>query len=287
MITETNQFFGAVTWTPDDVIFKGSTVYTATIAVTPKTGFTLTGVPANFFTVAGAVAVNAANSGTVTAVFPQTAAHQLESLVISPYDGSVALGYTLPMTATGVYNDLETIDLTGDATWTSDNAGIATVNDTDNKGLVTTVAQGGTVIRAAFNALAGNATLTVTAPVLKAINIVGDTQVAAGLQTAALTINGTKSDNTFGPGCGRHYLDQPYPTTANVSPAGVVTGLKKGTATIKAPLTASAIPTRYRYSTRYCRISPYYRLIRFSRRQPAEPSTSRLSVTIPTARARY
>ncbi|MCL1969614.1 MAG: fibrobacter succinogenes major paralogous domain-containing protein, partial [Bacteroidetes bacterium] len=53
-----------------------STVYTATITITPKTGYTLTGVSEDFFTVAGtsAHATNDANSGVVTAVFPQTEA---------------------------------------------------------------------------------------------------------------------------------------------------------------------------------------------------------------------
>ncbi|HVI40772.1 MAG TPA: S-layer homology domain-containing protein, partial [Anaerovoracaceae bacterium] len=51
------------------------TVYTATITITPKTGYTTTGVAANFFTVAGATSVtNAVNSSVVTAIFPATAA---------------------------------------------------------------------------------------------------------------------------------------------------------------------------------------------------------------------
>jgi len=50
--------------------FETATVYTATITLTPTSGYTLTGVAANFFTVAGANPVtNSANSGVVTAVF--------------------------------------------------------------------------------------------------------------------------------------------------------------------------------------------------------------------------
>ncbi|MGN7760880.1 S-layer homology domain-containing protein [Paenibacillus sp. 22594] len=48
-------------------------VYTATITITPKPGYTLTGVPAYFFTVPGASTTNTANSGVVTAEFPATA----------------------------------------------------------------------------------------------------------------------------------------------------------------------------------------------------------------------
>lgn len=74
-ITEGKQFTGTVTWSPDLVNgkFGPQTVYTATITLTPKVGYKLDGVAANFFTVAGATSVsNEANSGVVTAVFPAT-----------------------------------------------------------------------------------------------------------------------------------------------------------------------------------------------------------------------
>lgn len=74
-ITEGKQFTGTVTWSPDlvDGKFGPQTVYTATITLTPKAGYKLDGVAANFFTVAGATGVsNQANSGVVTAVFPAT-----------------------------------------------------------------------------------------------------------------------------------------------------------------------------------------------------------------------
>lgn len=69
------QFTGTIAWSPDliDSKFGPQTVYTATITLTPKVGYTLSGVAANFFTVEGATSVsNAANSGVVTAVFPAT-----------------------------------------------------------------------------------------------------------------------------------------------------------------------------------------------------------------------
>lgn len=72
-ITEGKQFTGTVTWSPEVSTFAASTVYTATITLTPKAGYKLDGVAANFFTAAGATSVsNGANSGVVTAVFPAT-----------------------------------------------------------------------------------------------------------------------------------------------------------------------------------------------------------------------
>jgi len=68
------QYTGTVTWSPDHSTFAANTQYTATITLTPKNGYTLQGVAANFFTVAGATSVrNGANSGVITAVFSQAA----------------------------------------------------------------------------------------------------------------------------------------------------------------------------------------------------------------------
>ena len=72
-ITETAQYSGTIAWNGNPSTFAAGTAYAATITLTAKSGFTLQGVVANFFTVAGAASVsNAANSGEVTAVFLQT-----------------------------------------------------------------------------------------------------------------------------------------------------------------------------------------------------------------------
>lgn len=72
---DNEQYTGTIAWNPDNSTFAASTVYTATITLVAKPGYTLTGVASNFFTVAGATSVtNSANSGVVTAKFPATAA---------------------------------------------------------------------------------------------------------------------------------------------------------------------------------------------------------------------
>jgi len=73
--TETAQYTGTVAWSDTPSTFAASTVYTATITLTAKAGYTLTGVAADFFTVAGATSdTNLVNSGVVTVVFPATGA---------------------------------------------------------------------------------------------------------------------------------------------------------------------------------------------------------------------
>ena len=69
-ITETVQYTGTVTWNPlVSTTFAYATTYTATITLTPKAGFTLTGVAANYFTVSGAVATNAADDNILRQYF--------------------------------------------------------------------------------------------------------------------------------------------------------------------------------------------------------------------------
>ena len=89
-ITETEQYTGFVSWSPNDTIFAPDTAYTATVTLTAKSGYTLQGVSANFFTIIDAATVsNSANSGVVTAVFPATD--------IPPITISAIRGVTIPM----------------------------------------------------------------------------------------------------------------------------------------------------------------------------------------------
>ncbi len=72
-VTDTVQYTGTVTWSGSPSTFATSTAYTATITLAAKSGYTLTGVAANSFTVAGATSVtHAADSGVVMALFPVT-----------------------------------------------------------------------------------------------------------------------------------------------------------------------------------------------------------------------
>ena len=90
-ISPNAQYTGTVSWSPADSTYAASTVYTATITLTPKSGYTLTGVAKNFFTVAGATTVtNSVNSGVITAVFPATEATPPTMINITAIDGVTA-----------------------------------------------------------------------------------------------------------------------------------------------------------------------------------------------------
>ena len=69
-LVNSTQYAGTVEWSPAHPAFQAGTSYTATITLTAKTGYTFTGVAADFFIVEWASAAsNGANSGIVTAEF--------------------------------------------------------------------------------------------------------------------------------------------------------------------------------------------------------------------------
>lgn len=75
-ITSTSEYTGTVSWAETLTVsgnFAANSTYTATITLTAATGYSLSEVTANFFTVAGATSdTNSAGSGVITAVFPAT-----------------------------------------------------------------------------------------------------------------------------------------------------------------------------------------------------------------------
>jgi hypothetical protein len=114
-ITATDQYSGTISWSPEiTTTFEATTTYTAVITLSAKTGYTFTGIAANFFTVAGSTsATNAANSGVITVVFPATGAEPLQTIDIAALSGVTApvLGETPESEIT------ETAQYTGTISW--------------------------------------------------------------------------------------------------------------------------------------------------------------------------
>ena len=77
------QYSIKVTWLPSGNSFEPKTTYAANIVLTAKDGYTFEGVPADFFTVAGAISVaNLENSGFVTAIFPETGSDNDDEVLV-------------------------------------------------------------------------------------------------------------------------------------------------------------------------------------------------------------
>jgi peptidoglycan hydrolase-like protein with peptidoglycan-binding domain len=104
-ISDTTEYTATISWNGNPETFTASTVYTAIITITPKTGYTLNGISENFFTVTGGTATNSLDSGVVTVVFPETIPiiDITSNLVALWQNGSL-------IDATGRGNDLTAVD---------------------------------------------------------------------------------------------------------------------------------------------------------------------------------
>ena len=143
-ITTTAQYTGTVVWTPAVTgTFAYATVYTATITLTPTSGFTLQGVAANFFTVAGTTsATNSANSGVITAVFPATANDPTLNTLSGTITISPNTGVFVDQELSAAYSGNETVSFQ----WHKDGATVGTASTTNPNKYTPTTAGSYTVI---------------------------------------------------------------------------------------------------------------------------------------------
>jgi hypothetical protein len=182
-IIENSQYSGTVTWHGNPVIFAASSVYTATITLIPKTGYTLQGVAANFFTVAGAASVsNSANSGIVTAVFPQTAAKTVINIAIKTQPTTLSYGDGSALNLTGLE-----VTLTYNDTTTED---VAAAKFTE-KNLTTNPAQGVSLSRTTHNGQPVTITYGGSAPPVQATTAALSVKLAVTVAVAAPALNRT------------------------------------------------------------------------------------------------
>jgi hypothetical protein len=115
-------YTGVVSWSGSPSTFEVATTYTATITLTAASGYTLTGVSANFFSVAGATTVtHAADSGVITVVFPATAKATQTVTFTDPSD--ITFG-TIPSSLSGTSTSTLTV------TFTTATSGVCTVSGT-------------------------------------------------------------------------------------------------------------------------------------------------------------
>lgn len=87
---------------------------------------------------------------------------ELESIVVTPANPSIRNGTLEQFTATGLFTDNTTMDITTTATWASSDMAKATIsNAVGFEGLASAVSPGTTTITATFGLVSGNTTLTV------------------------------------------------------------------------------------------------------------------------------
>jgi len=175
--------------------------------------------------------------------FVTLASSHVGSIAVTPTSTSMPKGLTQQFVAIGTLSGgcSTTQSLTTWATWSTSNAGVATIsNASSSKGLATALAVGSTNITALFDSVTSSptATLTVTPAVLTAIDVTPkNTSIALGL-TQQYKAKGTYSDGSM--------LDltsavtwissQSGVASMSISTNGLATSVAQGTTTITASL---------------------------------------------------
>jgi Bacterial Ig-like domain (group 2) len=115
----------------------------------------------------GSVTITAASAGkTGAATLTITAPPTLTSLSISPLNPTIAANGTQQFFANATYSDNSVQDVTQNASWTSSNPNVATIQSTgqQNPGLAEGVGAGAATITVSFNGQSSSTLLTVTSP---------------------------------------------------------------------------------------------------------------------------
>ncbi|MFZ5439380.1 MAG: beta strand repeat-containing protein [Myxococcota bacterium] len=184
----------------------------------------------------GSATVSAAWGGFTATVTVSVTAAVLQRLELTPATPSVAAGLTIALTATGVYSDATTADLTGSASWSSLDASVATVS----AGVVSGVRVGTTSITATVGAVTGATTLDVTAAVLQAIQVTPQNASRPRGLSQQFTATGVFSDATTANLTTSVTWASSAPAVASVSNAdgsrGLASSLNVGSVTISATL---------------------------------------------------
>lgn len=160
------------------------------------------------------------------------------SLAVTPQNGSVAVGLSIPLTARATMSDSTTRDVTANAVWTSSSDAVATVAA---NGVVTGRAQGPAVITATLGDLSATTTIGVAPAVLVSIAITPPTPSFILGSTLPLHATGTYSDTTTADITSRVSWASDNTGIARVTQVGLLLGVSAGNANITARDTATSI----------------------------------------------
>jgi uncharacterized protein YjdB len=158
---------------------------------------------------------------------------------IDPSPVALPMGLTQQFTAQAVYSDDTLEDVTEQATWSSSNPGVASVDTAEGaRGLVTAVAMGSATISATVQGLTGQSVVTVGPVRLVSAEISPNPLLLPTGMSRALHLSGTNSDGTSSDLSSMAEWSTSDPSVAAVgnsaSDKGLVTGLQPGAAVITA-----------------------------------------------------
>ena len=165
--------------------------------------------------------ISASTSVTCTAA-------QLQTIHVAPQGLSLAVGLTRSFTATGLYTDSTSQDLTAQLTWSSSDGGVASVSNASGEiGLVRASSEGTTTISATNGTLTGDAVLTIAPAMLVSLQLSPVlVSLASGL-TQQLSARGTFSDGSQRDVTAQVSWVSSAPAVASVSNAAGTEGLQR------------------------------------------------------------
>jgi hypothetical protein len=173
-----------------------------------------------------------ATSGSVSGSDQLTvSAAALISIAVTPSNPTVPKGGTQQLTASGIFSDGSTRNITGSVAWSASAAGVATVSST---GLLNAQAAGTTTITAVSGSINGADIVTVGSPAMVSIAVTpSNPSIGMGftLQLAAIA---SYSDGSTADMTPTVAWSTAVPTVATINASGVATAVATGTTTVSA-----------------------------------------------------
>jgi len=180
----------------------------------------------------GTAVISASSGGKSAAATLVVTPAVVASIKIAPADSSMGVGGTQQFTATGVFSDSTTQDLTNQVTWLSSNANVGLVN---SAGMANAIAQGTTTIGAAYGDVTGSTSWTVTPATLASISIQPDSPVLAVHSKQGFVATGKFTDGSTAVLAGISWSSS-KPKIASINGSGLLRTKRQGSVTIKASL---------------------------------------------------
>nr|MCU0584942.1 Ig-like domain-containing protein [Desulfobacterales bacterium] len=189
----------------------------------------------------GSTAVSATRDGVTGSTGFTVTEAVLVSIQITPSHPSAPTGTTLHLTATGVYSDHTTQDLSKQVAWSSSDPSVASVsNAAGSNGLAAALAVGAADVSASLDGVTGSTGFTVTEAVLVSIQVTPANPSLARGTTLQLTATGAYTDDTTRDLTKNVTWGSTNPSVASVSNAdgsdGLATALAVGSTSVSATL---------------------------------------------------
>ena len=180
-------------------------------------------------------AVITATLGSVTTTVNLTVTNAtISSISVTPTGITIPIGAQKGFTATGLFSDSSSQDITANCHWTSGNTAVATVGSGGGIGPVTatSVAAGTSNITASFGGVSGFSTLTVSSATLVSIVLSPASLILSPSATTSFNALGTFSDGSHVSVNGAVTWTSSNPQVATIQQSGTATGQSAGTTTI-------------------------------------------------------